>query len=83
MVRTMSEELITREEACRRLAISKTTLHRMVNSGELELVKLGPSRQSASRIRASGVERIIAEGVSKPEPLTTADVPEYQPLSWR
>lgn len=83
MVRSMEENLITIKEACSRLSVSRWALYRLIDAGQLTRVKLGPSDQSAVRVRVSEVERIIAEGVSKPEPLTEADVPEYQPLSWR
>ena len=57
----MSLELCTIPTACERLAISRASLYRAINRGELLPVKLG----RATRLRASDLELWVQSHVGK------------------
>jgi excisionase family DNA binding protein len=64
-VMTMAEQtarLVTIKDAARTLAISRGQLYRLVASGALRVVKLGPN---ASRVPLEDVERLAREGVPR------------------
>jgi excisionase family DNA binding protein len=64
-VMTMAEQtarLVTIKDAARALAISRGQIYRLVASGALRVVKLGPN---TSRVPAEDIERLIREGVPR------------------
>ena len=53
----MQNKLLTINEVRQRLAVSRTTIYAMLNSGDLRAIKLG----GATRVPVAEVERVIAE----------------------
>jgi excisionase family DNA binding protein len=55
-------ELFTIADTCRILAVSPTTIYKMIASGELDAIKIGNKTRSArgTRITAKSVEALLA-----------------------
>ena len=53
----MSSELLRVSDFCQRYAVSRTTFYRLVQRGELNLVKIG----SATRVKRADAEAWIAK----------------------
>ena len=47
--------LLTGPQACERLGVSRATLLKLIKSGEIPAMKLGPSKQAHLRIPEDGV----------------------------
>ena len=60
MAPTSNELLLRVDAAAARLAVSRTTLYRMVQRGEIPIVRIG----SAVRIPVSSLERWLADHVA-------------------
>jgi excisionase family DNA binding protein len=60
MAPTTNELLLRVDAAAARLAVSRTTLYRMVQRGEIPIVRIG----SAVRIPVSSLERWLADHVA-------------------
>lgn len=59
------EQLMTLAEAAERLAVSVRTLERLINRGELSIVRLGRGR-GVRRIAATELARLITASGSSP-----------------
>lgn len=52
-------ELLTLQEAARRLRVSTTTVRRKVRSGELPALRLGASERHPLRVDADALEQLL------------------------
>lgn len=57
---TNGSQLLTKDEAAKRLGVSRSTVDRLVRSRELPSVKLGGSRRAPRRIRPVDLEQFVA-----------------------
>jgi excisionase family DNA binding protein len=60
----MDERLLTSEEVQDKLQISRHTLYRLIDAGELTAIKLGPK---LLRFQESEVKNFIEKSQTKPE----------------
>lgn len=60
----MDERLLTSEEVQDKLQISRHTLYRLIETGELTAIKLGPK---LLRFKESEVKNFIEKSQTKPE----------------